>query len=293
MKERKLALLLCFFVFLGGVTSTLSKAAMEVIPPFSYLAIRYSFAALILICVRSKHLRKAFHKTDCKVILQVGFFFTIGFIFYNLAVAYTTVTNACFYYSISVLILPFLARIFNGTKFNSKIFVGIFITMVGMYFMMKTEEGLTLNTGDIFALCSAFFFALHVVFMSKYVLESDPVVITEGQFLLLSFISAIIALGIEPLEPVATAEISIWINIIFSAMVGSVGLYLAQAYAQTGVNGITVGLIYALMPIFTMISACVMLGEELTLHGKAGALLVVLGIIIAGRLNTYSMEIEQ
>lgn len=196
MKERKLALLLCFFVFLGGVTSTLSKAAMEVIPPFSYLAIRYSFAALILICVRSKHLRKAFHKTDCKVILQVGFFFTIGFIFYNLAVAYTTVTNACFYYSISVLILPFLARIFNGTKFNSKIFVGIFITMVGMYFMMKTEEGLTLNTGDIFALCSAFFFALHVVFMSKYVLESDPVVITEGQFLLLSFISAIIALGI-------------------------------------------------------------------------------------------------
>lgn len=38
MKERKLALLLCFFVFLGGVTSTLSKAAMEVIPPFSYLA---------------------------------------------------------------------------------------------------------------------------------------------------------------------------------------------------------------------------------------------------------------
>ena len=225
--------------------------------------------------------------------MQVGFFFTIGFIFYNLAVAYTTVTNACFYYSISVLILPFLARIFNGTKFNSKIFVGIFITMVGMYFMMKTEEGLTLNTGDIFALCSAFFFALHVVFMSKYVLESDPVVITEGQFLLLSFISAIIALGIEPLEPVATAEISIWINIIFSAMVGSVGLYLAQAYAQTGVNGITVGLIYALMPIFTMISAGVMLGEELTLHGKAGALLVVLGIIIAGRLNTYSMEIEQ
>ena len=103
------------------------------------------------------------------------------------------------------------------------VFVGIFITMVGMYFMMKTEEGLTLNTGDIFALCSAFFFALHVVFMSKYVLESDPVVITEGQFLLLSFISAIIALGIEPLEPVATAEISIWINIIFSAMVGSVG----------------------------------------------------------------------
>ena len=47
------------------------------------------------------------------------------------------------------------------------------------------------------------------------------------------------------------------------------------------------------MPIFTMISAGVMLGEELTLHGKAGALLVVLGIIIAGRLNTYSMEIEQ
>ena len=76
-------------------------------------------------------------------------------------------------------------------------------------------------------------------------------------------------------------------------MVGSVGLYLAQAYDQTGVNGITVGLIYALMPIFTMILAGVMLGEELTLHGKAGALLVVLGIIIAGRLNTYSMEIEQ
>lgn len=290
MNNKKIILLLLFFTFMGGVTATLAKVVMGALPPFYSLAIRYLMAAIVLFCIKGRQIIKTFQKENWKAVVKVGSVFVIGFIFYNLAIVYTTVTNACFYYSTSVLIIPFLARIINKTKFNSKIFIGIFITLAGMYFLMNTAEGLTMNLGDVLALISAFFFALHVVFTGRYILTCNPLIITEGQFVILSLVSFGIAFFTEPVQPVLNAEMPTWLNLIFSATLGSIGIYLTQGYAQTRVSEATIGLIYALMPCFTAISAWFMLGESLSLQGKLGAALMVFGVILAGRLNTYRVE---
>lgn len=287
MKNHKSIIeLLLLFTFMGAITSTLAKIVMGAMPPFYSLAFRYLFAAVILLLFKWKQLRLSFQREQIKAIFVVGAVFTGGFILYNEAIVYTTVTNACFYYSTSVLIIPFLARLLNKTRFHYQIFAGILITLIGMYFLMCENGSLTLNFGDILALGSAVFFAFHVVLTGKYIASCAPVVMAEGQFLILAATCFCIALLWEPFAPVFHAASSTWLCILFAASFGTVGVYLTQGYAQTTVSETTIGLIYALMPLFTALSSWVLLDERLSLQGKVGAGLMVLGVILAGKLNS-------
>lgn len=281
----KYTALLLLSAALTGVSGSVMKFGYSDVPPLLFLTYRFLFGFVILVLVFRKNILKNFKRSDLRPIAVISFFMAFGFVLFTLGLKYTTATNATFFYSLTVLMIPFLAYLINGSKFNKEIFVGILIAVAGMYLLIMNEGTFQINLGDLLSLLSALVFAFHVVFTGKFVSRVNPMALSVIQlFMVMVFVFLVsILIGEELSPPVYPARV--WFTFLFTGIAGTAVFTLVQTVAQIHVKESTVGMVYATIPMFTAFSAWFVLGETLSLTGKIGCGLITLGIILAARMN--------
>lgn len=287
MKNSSLALILLGATAFAGVGVPITKDIADVIPPIFILFIRFSMAFLLLFLFKAKHIVKNFKREHIVPILIVGGFCSGGYILYNLAVVYTTATNAAFFYSVSVLMIPFIAKWVNGTAYNRGLLIGIGITVVGMVGLIFNTGEFAFNAGDLLGLSCAVVFSFHVVFTGRYMDRLDAWVLADLQFAVVSVITLIAALLFEDVPNVMRFGAGQWLPLFYLAFFGTVVIYVAQNFAQMKLSESIIGIIYALLPLFGAISSWVILGETLTPIGMGGCVLMVIGAMVASKLNDH------
>lgn len=281
----KFTALLLLSAALTGVSGTVMKFGYSDVPPLIFLIYRFFFAFLFLFLIFRKEVLKNIRKSDLLPIGIISFFMAFGFIFFTIGLKYTTATNATFFYSLTVLMIPFLARLINGSKFNRKIFIGILIAVVGMYLLIMNGGTFQINIGDLLSLISALIFAFQVVFTGKFVSKINPMALSVVQMLMVMFITFIVSLLMGEDLSQTTYPPKIWLIFIFTGIAGTGVFTLVQTVAQVHIRESTVGMVYAFIPMFTAFSAWFILGETLSVTGLIGCGLITFGIILAGRLN--------
>lgn len=285
MSKQSMAGLLLLASIFGGMTAALTKGAVEVVPPVLFASIRFGIAFAVLFLVQYRRILSEFKREDIRPILFISVFMAGGFILYNLSLLFTSATNACFFFSMSTLIIPFFAKWINGTKFRGGLLWGLAVTMAGMYFLVMDGGGFSMNKGDMLAVSSAVFFALQVVLTGRYAERIHPLVIADLQFLFVSILTLGVSLAMGESFRLVSYGIKEWGAILFAGILGTAMLYLVQTIAQMSLKESTVGMIYAFIPLFTAVTAWVCLGERLSAVGIAGGGLMIAGVILACRLN--------
>lgn len=279
--KNKLALLLLFLIMLCGINTPLTKSIMEVVPPIFNVGVRFLIAFVVMFALRPKKILKDPTRSDLLSIFIISIFMLLGYIFWNVSMLFTTATNATFFACTSVLFIPFLARAINKTKYSHKVLVGIVITVVGMFFLISNGASFVLNPGDLLALSASIMFALQVIYTSKYVERIDPFLIASYQFLFVG----VMAMGISFLvqEDIGWAsfggvEIA---ALLFAGILITAAMYYVQTIAQQKLSESTVGVLYAMIPLFAAVFAWIILGETLSLIGMAGGAMMVVGVVLA------------
>lgn len=281
----KFTLLLLLSAALVGLSGTVMKFGYSEVTPLIFLIYRFFFAFLFLLLFLGSKILKSIKRSDLLPIAIISIFMAFGFIFFTIGLKYTTATNATFFYSLTVLMIPFLARLVNGSNYNKKIFIGISIAVVGMYLLIMNGGAFHLNIGDMLSLISALIFAFQVVFTGRFVSRINPMALSLVQLLMVVGIILIVAIiSGENLSP-ASFPPMIWLIFIFTGIAGTAIFTLVQTMAQVYVRESTVGIVYAFIPMFTAFSAWFILGETLSFTGLIGCALITLGVILAGRLN--------
>ena len=281
----KFTALLLLSAALTGVSGTVMKFGYSDVPPLIFLIYRFFFAFLFLFLIFRKEVLKNIRKSDLLPIGIISFFMAFGFVFFTIGLKYTTATNATFFYSLTVLMIPFLARLINGSKFNRKIFIGILIAVAGMYLLIMNGGTFQINIGDLLSLISALIFAFQVVFTGKFVSKINPMALSVVQMLMVMVITFIVSLLMGEDLSQTTYPPKIWLIFIFTGIAGTGVFTLVQTVAQVHIRESTVGMVYAFIPMFTAFSAWFILGETLSVTGLIGCGLITFGIILAGRLN--------
>ncbi|MEG1584434.1 MAG: DMT family transporter [Anaerovorax sp.] len=286
MSNKKLTIILLISTIFAGAGVPITKDLADAVPPIFILAVRFLMAFIMLFALKWKYIVKHFKRADIKPIFIVACFCTGGYIFYNLAVVYTTATNAAFFYSMSVLIIPFVAKRVNGTPYNKGLLIGIAITVIGMVGLIFNTGEISINLGDLLGLACAVVFAFHVVYTGKYVDQVDPIVLADVQFVFVGTMSLAISLIFEEGSLANFAQGSGAVSIFYLAFFGTVVIYVSQNTAQTKVTESMIGIIFALIPLYGALSSWVILGETLSFIGKVGCVLMVLGVLVANKLNS-------
>ena len=157
-----------------------------------------------------------------------GICLTIGSMAQQIGLQYTTAGKGGFITALYILIVPLLGLAF-GRKAGKKVWCGVILAVVGMYFLC-VKDGFSISKGDWIILAGSFAFAGHILVIDYFSPKVDGVCLSCLQFFICGMICAIPMLVSE--QPTVNAVLVSWRPIVYAGVLSSGVGYTLQIIAQ-------------------------------------------------------------
>ena len=268
---------LLYAAAIWGSTFFIVKGSLEYIDPVILVGYRFIIATLLvaLLCIITK--RPLFKNIRKGVVL--GIFIWLLYIPQTIGLGITTASNSGFITGLFVAFVP----IFSFLIFRRvPSLIGITATLISLSGLWILTGGLTdINKGDILTLLAAMTYAIHILYVDKFLKDGDdPFTLCFQQFLFVGIASLAVG-GIVGL-PFGWGNASTGWIVLFLAVFPTFSAFFIQVVAQKYTSPIRVSLIFAFEPVFAAIFAWTLGGEQIILHRALGGLLIFLAMIISG-----------
>ena len=271
-----------------GLTFPLGKIVLSALGPFTYLAVRFSIAALTLIAgVMAR--RAPVPQRAWLLGGAVGAVLFLGYALQTSGLALTTAAKSGFITGLSVAMVPVLSAAWFRRTPRPTVLAGIAVETAGLA-LLTLNEAVQMNLGDLLVLGCAFCFALHIVLVGRLTRAFDPLGFAAAQIVTVAVLSALAAFTERPVPAVAAAPAAVWGMIAFMAVTGTIGAFLIQVWAQRFTTASHTGLMFTFEPVAAALAAYLILGEVLAGRQALGAALIFAGIVLA-ELNQEALEI--
>jgi drug/metabolite transporter (DMT)-like permease len=277
-----LALLFCALVW--GSTFVVVKDALADVSVFAYLAVRFALAAVVMAFLYSRSLRELNSRTFWAGV-QIGLFMFGGYAFQTTGLRFTTPSKAAFLTGSSVIIVPLILAAFGRRRINGWIWAGALSAFAGLYLLTIPSEGIGgLNRGDPIAFGCAIMFALHCIFIGRYVEKHSVGALSFLQVattavVAIAFLPILSATGWEPLRLHWTG------NLVFAVLVTAIGStvigFSFQTWAQQYTSPSHTAIFISLEPVFAVLTSWFLRREQLGSRLLLGGALIFVGILLA------------
>ncbi|MDR7554521.1 MAG: DMT family transporter [Armatimonadota bacterium] len=271
-----------------GLTFPLGKRVLEAMPPFTYLALRFAMAAVVLLVWQRGRLRAAATGIWTLGVLA-GVVLFAGYALQTMGLRVTTASKAGFITGLSVALVPLLAALWLRRRPRPGVVVGIVAATLGLALLSLVEPGGP-NPGDMLVLACAVCFAGQIVLVDRLAVGAPAPVLATVQVLPVVALSAAAAIVERPLPALAAAGVTVYALVAFMALAGTVAALVVQGWAQRFTSPAHVGLMFAFEPVAAAGTAAVLLGEALAARQAWGAGLILAGIVIAEMRNGADEE---
>ena len=295
--NKKLISLICAIScsFLWGTAFIAQDMGMDYIGPFSFSTGRMflGFITLIpffLIFEFKKIKEKKFSYNTILIYLALlGFFLSGGFALQQYSLLYTNVANAAIFTIFYVLIVPAISYFLFSRKIHWSVWPSVFVCIIGGFLLTETNN-VTVRLGDSLVLIGAFFWAFHIVYLSKFLkLFNFPIAITMGACLFGSIIAFIPSLVFEN---ITLENLLLEKNELLYAGVLSSGIaFLLQAFSQQNLSPAPVAIIFSLEGVFAAIFGWLLLSQFLSDLKIFGIVLVLIAVIFSQLAPIYDKKL--
>jgi len=205
-------ILLILTAAIWGFGFIAQRSGMEFTGPFAFNGIRFilgCISLLPLIFFRRFHSASVTTSPHYVILpsLAAGICLFFAVMLQQFGIIFTTAGNAGFITGLYVVLTPFFG-IFMGRKTGYATWIGSVLTLCGLYLISAAGRP-SINPGDIIVIISAFFWALHVLLIDKFIYSDakhnvsqetaiDPVELSLGQFAVCGVFTLLGAFLIEP-----------------------------------------------------------------------------------------------
>jgi drug/metabolite transporter (DMT)-like permease len=276
----RLALLLTTLIW--GATFPATKVVLEQIPPLSFLFLRFSLGALLVVIgmlLSGFPVRRERSVLRASAIATVWLF--LGYLLQTVGLWHTTASNSAFITSLYVVFVPLILR-----RFGWRVWVATSIAMGGLWLLVKPT--IAINAGDLLTLGCAVAFAAHIACLERFTREVDAPSLFTWQMVAMAVIlcpaMVVEAAPVESFAPTAVLLVGL-------AITGGLatGAFAVQMWAQRLIPAQQVALVFASEPVYAAWLSWYFLGESLDLQGWIGSGLIVVAVVI-GALATESHD---
>ena len=276
-RRLKADLSLLLVTAIWGTTFVIVKNAVATIDPYTFIALRFNLAFVVLALVFWKRLLRLDWPT-LRAGIVVGIFLLAGFGFQTLGLQLVSASKGGFITGLSVVMVPFLAwRIVNQTPSRNAV-VGVVLATAGLL-LLSLKEDWTVEYGDLLVLACALAFALHIVFIGKYAPHHDVLNLATVQLGFVAATSGVMALVFDGIP--AGLPTDGLLAAVFTGVVATALAYALQNKAQVFTTPTHTALIFAMEPVFAALFAVVWAGESLTERAVLGGVLILGGMLVA------------
>ena len=291
MKSRQIrnSLLLVLTAFIWGTAFVAQSKGGQALGPFSFNCIRSLVGSVVLLPVirlldKINPSNKKPKTAAERRLLWIGglccgmaLFFAssaqqLG-LYYGTPAGKAGFLTACY-----ILLVPILG-LFLKKKCGWNIWLGMVITIVGLYLLCMTAGALSFQNSDLFVLLCAFLFAIHILVIDHFSPKVDGVKMSAIQFLTAAIISAVPTLLWE--QPVFTEILQAWQPVLYAGVMSCGVAYTLQIIAQKNADPTVASLLLSLESVFSVLAGWVLLGQGLSFKELFGCVLIFCAIILA------------
>jgi drug/metabolite transporter (DMT)-like permease len=274
--QADLALLVVTLIW--GSTFTIVKMSLAQVSPLLFIALRFWVATAVILLLLPGAVRNISVQT-----LRRGLLLSVllggGFIFQTVGLRGTTPSRSAFITSLAVVLVPVLGLLVFRHRPKLQTLAGVALATAGIGLLTLTTIELKFRYGDLLTLLCAMVFALHMLFLGRYLPTSD-----YRQLIVLQLAGgALICTAAIPMleTPFLVWDVSFTFYLFITGVLATAFAYYSQTRAQQYTTPNRTALIFSLEPFSAALFAYLLLGDVLTPKEWLGGGLVMAGIITA------------
>ncbi|KHO61173.1 multidrug DMT transporter permease [Thermoanaerobacter sp. YS13] len=276
-KQLKSDIVLILVTMVWGSTFIIVKNAIQTLPVYNFLFIRFLLAFLLLAIIFHKKLKNIDNKTLAAASI-IGTMLFLGYAFQTMGLKYTTASKSGFITGFSVVLVPILEAVFLKRKPSKPAILGIVLAFIGLI-LLTTNIDLSINIGDFLTLLCAFAFGMQIVLIAKYASTLDTYLLATIQIGMVALLSGIVTLLFE--KPFIPTSVAVWPAIIITGVFATAFAIVAQNTMQAYTTATHTALIFALEPVFAAIAAFLIAGEVMSFRAILGGIFMFAGIVLS------------
>jgi len=276
---------LLLVALIWGATFVIVKEAVSQIGVFTFLTLRFLFAAFVLALIFWPRLRASSPREFLAGAL-VGLFLFGGYALQTIGLKYTSASKAGFITGLSVVIVPLLSTLLLRQKPSLNALVGVLLATTGLGLL--TLRGLSMAQGDLWVLGGAVAFALQIVALGRFAPQMKTASLATIQVATVALLSAPLAWAMEGSSPQMSDQV--WFAISFTGIMATSLAFLAQSKAQSFTSPTHTALVFATEPVFAVLFGYLLLQERLGWRGLLGCALILTGMTI-GEVGVFNREL--
>jgi drug/metabolite transporter (DMT)-like permease len=278
------SLILLLTAIIWGIAFVAQSVGMDYVGPFTFIAIRNVIGVIVLLPVvyfmgRNKENKET--KENKKDLITggiaCGIFLFIASAFQQFGVKSTSVGKAGFITAMYIVLVP-IVGMFMHKKTSAKVWIGVALAVIGMYFLCISKGESGMQMGDILVFVCAITFSFHILTVDHFSPRVDGVKMSCIQFMTCGILSAVFMLIFE--EPNMSDILSAWIPILYAGALSSGVAYTLQIVGQKGMNPTVASLILSLESVVSALAGWIILHQQLSAREIFGCAVAFAAIII-------------
>lgn len=273
-------------IFIWGTTFITTKLLLVDFSPIEILFFRFSIGYACLLVAFP-------HTFKCRNWQQEAHFVgaglcgvTLYFLFENIALTYTFASNVGVLVAVSPFITAIFAHIFlQGEALTRRFFMGFCVAIVGILLIcFNGNVVLQLNPlGDVLAILAAVAWAAYSVLLRKISRFGFPTIVCTRRVFFYGLVLMLPALWIFDFQwnLARFANLINLGNMLFLGVGASAVCFATWSWSIKILGAVKASVYIYLVPVVTVVTAALILGEKITPLAMGGTALTLVGLVIS------------
>lgn len=176
-----------------------------------------------------------------------------------------------------MLLVP-LFGLFLGQKVKPKIWLGVALGVVGLYFLSIKKGDFSIGKGEIVTILCSVGFAAHILVIDHFCKKVNNVALSCAQFFVSGIISTICMFIFE--QPNLDAIFSVSIPLLYAGIMSCGGAFTLQIFGQKYTEPAVASILLCLESVFSVIFGWLILDQHLSSRELFGCGIMFIAIII-------------
>ena len=276
------SLLLFLTALIWGAAFFMVKEVVDEFSPSTLVGWRFLIAALLVLLFFFKRIRKNLNLDLLKSGAILGLLYYLGFWVQTIGITDTSPGKNAFLTALYCVMVPFLYWLIFKQRPRWFNLLAAAVGISGIAFVSLQDGSFNLRFGDWMTLLSALFFALHIVFLSKYAEGKEIMSLTFVQFGCTGILGLVVGAfesggNILPHVQGISSYLQLFYLIVFSSFLACV----FQNVGQVHVSASQSALILALESVFGVLFSILFYGEALSFSIVIGFVLIFISVVIS------------
>ena len=260
-----------------GTSFFIMKNALDVMPVFFLLAIRFTAGAALLALIawkRWKHLTPDYLWRGA----VIGGFLFLAYSIQTFGLALTTPSKNAFLTAVYCVIVPFLTWAVVKVRPDGYNIAAALLCVTGVGLVSLSGE-LTIQAGDLLTLCCALFYAAHIVAVAKVSPGKDVTLLTVFQFAFAGLYAWIGGGLTETFPAAALTSPEVMLPLAYLCVMATTVALLFQNVGMVWSDPASGSVILSLESVFGVLFSVICYGDPVTLRLILGFALIFVAVV--------------